>query len=435
MKFYSTNNKNHKVSLKQAIFQSLPEDKGLYMPEFIPTCDGAFIGSLADLSFQEIAYEISRQLLQGEIEDVALKNMVDEAVNFPAPVVTLDKNAYVLELFHGPSMAFKDFGARFMSRIMAHFLQRGKKRLNILVATSGDTGGAVAMGFYDVPDIRVIILYPSGKVSPVQEQQLTTLGKNITALEVNGTFDDCQRLVKQAFLDEELNERLNLSSANSINIARLIPQTFYYFNAVAQIRSKGDKRPVVFSVPSGNFGNLTAGLISQRMGLPVHHFVAATNMNDEVPQYLQSGKFIPYPSRQTLSNAMDVGNPSNFSRMLDLFDKDADKMAAAISGYSFDDEETLSGIRHVFHQNKYVMCPHTSVAYLGLKEYLKEYPDMDLAGVFLSTAHPCKFPDVFDEEIKKQMAYPSQMEELKNKKKNAFLMNNDFEELKSFLLK
>ncbi|MGH2643488.1 MAG: threonine synthase [Chitinophagaceae bacterium] len=435
MQFYSTNNKSRCVSLNQAIFQSLPEDNGLYMPDFIPKFDNKFIQSLDSLSFQEIAYEVSRQLLHGEIEDTALKNIVEEAINFPAPVIALEKNVYVLELFHGPSMAFKDFGARFMSRAMEYFLKKGKRKLNILVATSGDTGGAVAMGFYDVPDIQVTILYPSGKVSPVQEQQLTTLGKNITALEIKGTFDDCQRLVKQAFLDKDLNRQLNLSSANSINIARLIPQTFYYFNAVAQIRSKGDKRPIVFSVPSGNFGNITAGLISQRMGMPVHHFVASTNINDEVPQYLQSGKFIPYPSKHTLSNAMDVGNPSNFSRMLDLFDKDVDKMASVISGYSFDDEETKAGIRHVFDQHKYVMCPHTSVAYLGLKEYLKEYPDKDLAGVFLSTAHPCKFPDVFEEDIKKQIVYPSQVAMLKDKKKNAVLMDNDFEALKVFLLK
>lgn len=434
MKFYSTNNKNSKVSLEQAIFHSLPEDNGLYMPEFIPKCDNIFINSLGTLSFQEIAYEISKRLLHDEIEDEILKNIVDDAVNFPAPLIALEKNAYVLELFHGPSMAFKDFGARFMGRLMAYFLKNKKKKLNILVATSGDTGGAVAMGFYDVPDIRVTILYPSGKVSPVQEKQLTTLGKNITALEVDGTFDDCQRLVKQAFLDKELNEQLNLSSANSINISRLIPQTFYYFNAVAQLRAKSDERPVIFSVPSGNFGNLTAGLIAQRMGLPVSHFVASTNINDEVPQYLQSGKFIAYPSKHTLSNAMDVGNPSNFSRMLDLFDRDADKMSALISGYSFDDKETLSAIREMFDQNNYILCPHTAIAYLGLKEYLKEYPGQNAAGVFLSTAHPCKFPDVYDEDIKKQIVYPSQVGELSDKKKSAVLMDNDFGKLKSFLM-
>lgn len=435
MKFYSTNNKNSRVSLEQAIFHSLPEDNGLYMPEFIPECDNVFINSLGTLSFQEIAYEISRQLLHDEIEDDILKDIVDDAVNFPAPVIALEKNVYVLELFHGPSMAFKDFGARFMGRLMAHFLKKEKKELNILVATSGDTGGAVAMGFYGVPDIRVTILYPSGKVSPVQEKQLTTLGKNITALEVNGTFDDCQRLVKQAFLDKELNEQLNLSSANSINISRLIPQTFYYFNAVAQLQAKGDKRPVIFSVPSGNFGNLTAGLIAQRMGLPVFHFVASTNVNDEVPQYLQSGKFITYPSKHTLSNAMDVGNPSNFSRMLDLFDRDADKMSAAVSGYSFDDKETLSSIREMFNYNNYILCPHTAIAYLGLKEYLKEYPGTDAAGIFLSTAHPCKFPDVYDGEMKKQLVYPPQVKELQDKKKSAVLMDNNFEELKNILLK
>jgi threonine synthase len=422
MKLYSTNNKSVKVDFEQAVFQSLPPDNGLYMPCSIPMISAEFLSAISSGSFQAIAYEVARTLLQGAIEEGALKNIIEETVNFPAPVVKLGRDAYVLELFHGPSMAFKDFGARFMSRVMAYFLQKEKKKLNILVATSGDTGGAVAMGFYEVPNIQVTILYPSGKVSPVQEMQLTTLGKNITALEVTGSFDDCQRMVKQAFLDKALNEKFNLSSANSINIARLIPQTFYYFNAYAQLRRSGDDRPVIFSVPSGNFGNLTAGLIAQRMGLPVAHFIASTNVNDEVPKYLQHGVFEPRASLHTLSNAMDVGNPSNFARMLDLFDHDVNAMRSRISGYSFTDEETLQAIEQVFGQKKYIMCPHTAIAYMGLKAYLKENAKENMAGIFLSTAHPCKFPDVYKEEIRKQLTYPPQAASFQGRQKNALLM-------------
>lgn len=435
MRFYSTNNKNNIVSFEEAVFRSLPADKGLYMPESIPIPGKDFFEKLPALSLQEISLKVAKCFLQDDIPVTALKKIVDEAINFPAPAVAIDKSTYVLELFHGPSMAFKDFGARFMSRVMAYFLERNKKQLHILVATSGDTGGAVAMGFYQVPGIRVTILYPSGKVSAVQEKQLTTLGNNITALEVNGTFDDCQKLVKQAFLDKELNEKVNLSSANSINIARLIPQTFYYFNAFARIRERGDNRPVIFSVPSGNFGNLTAGLFAARMGLPVYRFIASTNINDEVPQYLQSGKFIPRPSLHTLSNAMDVGNPSNFARMLDLFDKDAGKMNEVISAYSFDDVETLAGIRQVFEKTKYIMCPHTSIAYLGYKEYSQEYPGLDTAGVFLSTAHSCKFPDIYPDEIKKELQSPEQLAALGVNKKNTSSMENSFDDLKNLLLK
>lgn len=434
MKFYSTNNKNNVVSFQQAVFQSLPSDNGLYMPRTIPVLDNIFFEKLPFLSFQEISLEVARAFLQDDIPVTELQVIVDDAVNFPAPVVAIDKETYVLELFHGPSLAFKDFGARFMSRVMAYFLERNNKQLHILVATSGDTGGAVAMGFYDVPGIRVTILFPKGKVSPVQEKQLTTLGKNITALEIDGTFDDCQKLVKQSFLDKELNEKLNLSSANSINIARLIPQTFYYFNACAQVRNRGDKRPVIFSVPSGNFGNITAGLIAQKMGLPVLRFIASTNINDEVPQYLQSGKFIPKPSLQTLSNAMDVGNPSNFARMLDLFGHDVERMNEIISAYSFDDGETLTGIQQVFDKTNYLMCPHSSIAYLGLKEFMKEYPESDAVGIFLSTAHSCKFPDVYPDKIKKSLHYPPQLSILGEKRKNTFFMENNFNDLKKFLL-
>jgi threonine synthase len=435
MKLYSTHNRETRVTFERAVFQSLPADGGLYMPQVIPALAPSFLASLPARSFQEIALEVSRTLLGDDIPEAALKNIIDQAVDFPAPVVKLDPDTYALELFHGPSMAFKDFGARFMSRVMAYFLQKERKRIHILVATSGDTGGAVAMGFYEVPDIEVTILYPSGKVSPIQEKQLATLGGNISALEVEGTFDDCQRLVKQAFLDPSLNEALNLSSANSINIARLIPQTFYYFNAYAQLRKAGDDRPVVFSVPSGNFGNLTAGLIARRMGLPVRKFIASTNVNDEVPRYLRSGVFDPRPSMHTLSNAMDVGNPSNFARMLDLFDHDVHQMNAGISGYSFTDEQTLETIRAVAAGRDYVVCPHTAVAYAGLKRFLAETGTGELAGIFLSTAHPCKFPGVYDAGTKAKLTYPPQARALENKQKEAVLMDNDFGAFKRILMK
>lgn len=432
MKLYSTNNPQHIVDLEEAVFQSLPPDNGLYMPCEIPVLPKTFFEHIHDQSFQDISFTVAKALLGNSVDEVALKEIIEEAINFPAPVVPIEDQISVLELFHGPSMAFKDFGARFMSRLMAYFLKKESKEIHILVATSGDTGGAVALGFYDVPGIEVTILYPSGKVSPIQEKQLTSLDKNITALEIDGTFDDCQRMVKQAFLDQELQSKMNLSSANSINISRLIPQTFYYFNAYAQLQKKGNKPPVVFSIPSGNFGNLTAGLIAQRMGLPVGHFVASTNVNDEVPQYLKTGVFEPRPSLHTISNAMDVGNPSNFARMLALFDEDVQQMREKISGFSFTDEQTKAAIEKVFDETGYILCPHTAVAYLGLKQYL-EKAGQDLAGIFLSTAHPCKFPDVYPEKTGKAIAIPEQAKVLNSKEKHSILMKNDFSEFKSYL--
>lgn len=434
MNLYSTNNPEATVDFETAVFQSLPPDNGLYMPAMIPRLAPATLAALPSWSFEAIAFEAARVLLDGAIGDSALKNIISETVSFPAPVVQMTPDAYVLELFHGPSMAFKDFGARFMSRVMGYFLQRRKNALDILVATSGDTGGAVAMGFYKVPNIRVTILYPSGKVSPIQEKQLTTLGGNIRALEINGTFDDCQRLVKQAFLDRDLNTRMNLSSANSINISRLIPQTFYYFNAYAQLRREGDDRPVVFSVPSGNFGNLTAGLIAARMGLPVERFIAATNMNDEVPRYLSSGRFEPRPSLQTISNAMDVGNPSNFSRMLDLFDHDVALMGETVNGYAFTDERTREAIEEVFDTSGYIMCPHTSIAYLGLMQFLKEHGGGPYAPVLLSTAHPCKFEEVYGLKLRARLDYPPQVSSFGKSEKNAERMDPVFDTFKKRLL-
>src|SRR5471030_610530 len=365
MQLYSTNNPSTRVSFKEAVFNSMPQDKGLYMPVEIPRLDDKFINNLDRYTLPEIAFQVAKNLLGSDIPDDNVKAIIDDAINFYAPIVKLEDKVYVLELFHGPSLAFKDFGARFMSRVMAYFLEEGEKQLDVLVATSGDTGGAVALGFLGVPNTRVTILYPKGKVSEIQELQLTTNGQNIRAIEIDGTFDDCQALVKQAFTDKELNEKLRLTSANSINIARLIPQTFYYFNAYAQALKQG-KRKIVFSVPSGNFGNMAAGLLAWKMGLPVEHFIAATNVNDTVPQYLNTGVYQPKPSVATLSNAMDVGDPSNWVRIADMFRDDADKLKAIITGFRYDDEQTLAAIKQVDADYNYVVCPHTAIAWQAL---------------------------------------------------------------------
>jgi threonine synthase len=432
MKLYSTNNTDLNVSFKEAVFNSMPQDKGLYMPVEIPRLPQDFLDHLDKYSLPEIAYTVAKNMLQGAIPDNDLQALIDDAINFPAPVVKLEDNAYVLELFHGPSLAFKDFGARFMSRVMAYFLEDGEKQLDVLVATSGDTGGAVALGFLGVPNTRVTILYPKGKVSEIQELQLTTNGQNIRALEVDGTFDDCQALVKQAFTDAELNEKFRLTSANSINIARLIPQTFYYFNAYAQLLREG-KRKVVFAVPSGNFGNIGAGLLAWKMGLPVEQFIAATNVNDTVPSFLKTGVYQPKPTVATLSNAMDVSSPSNWTRIADLFKNDTAELKKLITGYSYNDEDTVNGIVQVFGKYKYVVCPHTAIAWLALADWLRKH-DSDITGVFLSTAHPCKFPDVFPESISKAVETPEQVKELQAKDHQATPLKADFNEFKSYLL-
>jgi threonine synthase len=432
MKLYSTNNTALNVSFKEAVFNSMPQDKGLYMPVEIPRLPQDFIDHLDKYTLPEIAYTVAKHMLQGAIPNDDLLELINDAINFDAPVVELEEHVYVLELFHGPSLAFKDFGARFMSRVMAYFLEAGEKQLDVLVATSGDTGGAVALGFLGVPNTRVTILYPKGKVSGIQEQQLTTNGQNIRALEVDGTFDDCQALVKQAFTDAELNQKFRLTSANSINIARLIPQTFYYFNAYAQLLRQG-KNKVVFAVPSGNFGNIGAGLLAWKMGLPVHQFIAATNANDTVPEFLKTGVYQPKPTVATLSNAMDVSSPSNWVRIADLFKNDTEALKELITGYSFNDEDTVSAIVKVFGAYKYVACPHTAIAWLALKDYLEKLSD-DTTGVFLSTAHPCKFPDVFPEEIGKAVEIPEQVKNLSAKPKQATALKADFNEFKSYLL-
>ncbi|PWS27521.1 threonine synthase [Pedobacter yonginense] len=433
MKLYSTNNKDLRVSFKEAVFNSMPQDKGLYMPVEIPALDSDFIENIEKYSLPEIAYQVAATLLKDEIPVEDLKAIIEDAINFEAPAVKLDDHTFVLELFHGPSLAFKDFGARFMSRVMAYFLKDGEQLLDVLVATSGDTGGAVALGFLGVPNTRVTILYPEGKVSPIQELQLTTNGANIRAVEVKGTFDDCQALVKQAFADDELNTKFRLTSANSINISRLIPQTFYYFNTYAQLKKQGFK-DVIFSVPSGNFGNIGAGLLAYKLGLPVKQFIAATNVNDTVPRFLQSGIYETKPSTQTYSNAMDVGAPSNWVRIMDLFSGNVDELKKVVTSYRFDDEETLNGIKAIDSKFDYVACPHTAIAYLAIEKFRNENPDDQSAAVFLSTAHACKFPDIFPTNIADKIEIPVQLKALESKAKHADQLSVDFESFKIYLL-
>ncbi len=394
MLYHSTTTPTHEVALKEAILRSLPPDNGLYMPNTLPVLDASFWQIWRDLTFPEIGIAVADAFFGEDVPPQALVDIVEGTVTFDAPLVTLAPGDHILELFHGPTLAFKDFGARFMARLMA-WLTRGEDReLTVLVATSGDTGGAVASAFHNVPGTRVIILYPQGKVSGLQEKQLTALGGNITALEIDGSFDDCQALVKSAFLDRELSERLNLTSANSINLARLVPQTFYYIHAARQL-AEGIKP--TFVIPSGNFGNLTAGLLAMQLGLPVDHFVAATNRNDVVPEYLRSGDYNPRPSVPTISNAMDVGAPSNFVRMLALFGGSWESMRSRISGMTFNDDQTRAAIRTVKAIYDYDLDPHGAVGWLAAQKWRATHPGS--ATVTLETAHPAKFPDVMDAEL------------------------------------
>lgn len=428
MKLYSTKNKAATVTLAEAVMKGLPDDNGLFMPTEIPQLKQDFIDNLDQYSFEEIAYKVAMTLFGDTIPLKDLDQIIKNSVTFPAPVVELDEQKKVLELWHGPSLAFKDFGARFMSQLMSYFNRKNDKELVILVATSGDTGGAVAAGFYKALGIKVVILYPKGKVSYLQEKQLTTLGENITALEVDGTFDDCQALVKQAFLDQDL-KHIRLSSANSINIARLIPQSFYYFEAYKQLKDK--TKPVVFCIPSGNFGNLTAGLLAQKMGLPVYGFIAATNANDVVPKYLETGKFIPRSSVRTISNAMDVGNPSNFARMLDLYDAVWNDMTKNIHGFAYNDAETRQAVLEIKEKYNYVMDPHGAVGYLALKEYQKDYPNTQ--GIILETAHPAKFKPDMEEIFGHEIEVPERLAILADKQKVTTELGIDYEGFKSFL--
>ena len=432
MKYYSTNSKNKFFSFEQAVMKGLADDGGLFMPEFIPSLPKEFFANIESKSVTEIAIEVSKQFIEDEIPQTKLEEIITEAINFPAPVVELEKNLFVLELFHGPTLAFKDFGARFMAKTMGYFAQKENSHLNILVATSGDTGSAVANGFYNTPGINVYILYPKGKVSKIQEQQLTTLDKNITALEIDGTFDDCQRLVKSAFVDSELTSKLNLSSANSINIARLLPQSFYYMEAYKQIPDKS--LPVVFSVPSGNLGNITAGLLAKKMGLPIHKFVGATNKNDVFTEFIQSGNFNPRASVQTLSNAMDVGNPGNLARIVDLYSSSIENIRNDIYSATFNDEQTREAIKEVYKKSNYVIDPHGAVGYLALQKFLKENPNQEFTSIVLETAHPAKFKDVVEEELSIEVEIPERLATCLTKEKRAVELSFDYNSLKEFLL-
>lgn len=429
MYFYSTQNKNHRVSLREAVLHSLAPDNGLYMPQHIPILPPSFFSQAHSLSFAEIAYCVAKPFLENDIPENVIKKIIDETISFDAPLIALEENIFALELFHGPTLAFKDFGARFMARLVTYFTTKQERETIVLVATSGDTGSAVANGFYDCTGLRVIILYPSGKVSPLQEKQFTTLGKNITALEVDGTFDDCQRLVKQAFLDEDLNKLFFLTSANSINIARLIPQMFYYFYAWSRL---ANKKHVVFSVPSGNFGNLIAGLMAKKMGLPIRQFLASTNANDVVPIYLKSGGFEPRASVSTCSNAMDVGNPSNFVRMLDLYNNNWESIKNDVQGFAFSDEETKAAMQQVFNTSSYTLDPHGAIGYMGLKKYLTN--NILCTGVFLETAHPAKFLEVVESTLEKKIEMPSTLVSFAGKEKKSIRCESDYKKFKTILV-
>ena len=421
MIYHSTNNPAHRVDLKQAILRALPPDNGLYLPDVLPVLGEDFWAGWRDLTFQQIGHAVAEAFFGTDVPDAALREIVDGTLTFDAPLVTLAPGDHLLELFHGPTLAFKDFGARFMARLMA-WLTRGEDRLlTVLVATSGDTGGAVASAFHQVPGTRVVILYPQGKVSGLQEKQLTALGGNITALEIDGSFDDCQTLVKSAFLDRELAARFDLTSANSINLARLVPQVFYYIHAARQLPA--GVRPV-FVVPSGNFGNLTAGLLAMKLGLPVAHWVAATNRNDVVPEFLRTGSYAPRPSVATISNAMDVGAPSNFVRMQAIFGGSWQAMQTAIHGMAFTDEQTRAAIREVKARHDYVIDPHGAVGWLAARQWRADHPGSTT--ITLETAHPAKFADVMDAELgHDSVPIPDRLATLANRAKVAVQLGTD----------
>ncbi|MEP2025110.1 MAG: threonine synthase [Reichenbachiella sp.] len=427
MKYYSTNKQVPEVSFEKAIFQGLPDDNGLYMPKEIKQLPAEFFDNIHDMPLHEIAYQVAKCYIEDEIPEKELREIVEGTLAFDLPLIEVEDNVYALELYHGPTCAFKDVGARFLARCLSYFSRQSDKKATILVATSGDTGSAVASGFLGMKNINVVILYPKGKISKIQEQQLTTLGENITACEVEGTFDDCQKMVKDAFLNLELKEKYNLTSANSINMARLVPQSFYYFWTYAML---GEENELAISVPSGNYGNLTAGLLAKKMGLPIKQFIASTNANDIVPAYLKSGNFEPRQSVETISNAMDVGNPSNFYRMNDLFGADVETFRKELIGYTYTDEETSGTIKKVYGETGYLLDPHGAVGYLGLKEYLKEN---QAVGVFLETAHPAKFLDVVESIIEEKVEIPQRLQDYIDRKKVAIGMNADLGQLEEVL--
>ena len=429
MNYYSLNKIAPISTFKNSVIKGLAPDKGLYFPESITPLPTSFFDTIEHLTNETIAYETIKQFVLPEIPEDDLKQIVSETLSFDFPVVTLTNSISTLELFHGPTMAFKDVGARFMARCLGYFNKENTQEVTVLVATSGDTGGAVAHGFLGVKGVKVVILYPSGKVSDIQEKQLTTLKKNITALEVNGTFDDCQAMVKQAFLDESITNHKQLTSANSINVARWLPQMFYFMFAYKQLKNKHEK--LVFSVPSGNFGNICAGMMAQQLGLPVAHFVASNNANKVVTEYLLTKNYEPKPSVQTISNAMDVGNPSNFVRIEAIYNNDFQYLKQHLSSYSFTDTQTINALKELYNEYNYVADPHGAVGYLGAKEYLKERPDSHV--VFLETAHPTKFLDVVEATIQENVELPEQILKVMDKKKQSIKIST-YEELKSFLL-
>ncbi len=433
MKYYSTNKNTPAVSLKEAVVKGLAADNGLFMPERIEKLPASFFDNIQNLSFQEIALEVAMKFFGEDIETNRLKEIVYDTLEFDCPLVHVSDSIYALELFHGPTLAFKDVGARFMARLLQYFLGKTQGQVNVLVATSGDTGSAVANGFLGVDGIHVYVLYPKGKVSQIQESQFTTQGQNITALEIDGTFDDCQHLVKTAFLDEELNKNLVLTSANSINVARFLPQAFYYFNAYARLKEAGELegKELVVSVPSGNFGNLTAGLIAAEMGLPIAQFIAANNENDVVFEYLKTAEYKTRPSVETIANAMDVGTPSNFARILDLYNHSHAIISKKIKGYRYSDAEIKKVVAQTFAETGYICDPHGACGFQSLKEYLSG----NQVGVFLETAHPAKFKETVEDIIgKEKLRLPGKLAAFMKGKKQSTGLNKDYQVFKRFLM-
>jgi len=430
MKYYSTRNRNLRKSLEEAVTQGLAEDHGLFMPEMIPRFEVSFFRDIRRLNFQEISLNVARKFFAADLPAGDLEKITLDAINFDTPLVHVHDKIFTLELFHGPTFAFKDVGARFMARLLGYFIRGYSREVHVLVATSGDTGSAVANGFWKVPGIKVHILYPEGLVSAVQEHQFTTLGENISALEIKGNFDECQRLVKAAFVDPELTTRITLTSANSINIARLIPQSFYYFNGFAQLVS--NSHDLIIAVPSGNFGNLTAGMIAGKMGLPVKKFIAATNINDIVPEYLMTGNFIPRPSAATIANAMDVGNPSNFDRILDLYGHSHSKITEAVSGYRYTDDQIRKTIGKVYNKYGYILDPHGATGYQALADHTRKLSET--MGFFIETAHPAKFADIVEDVIGEKIDIPQSLLDVMLKTPVKTTLSADYKDLRDYLL-
>lgn len=432
MNYYSTNGKAPKATLQEAVVKGLAPDKGLYMPEHIHMLPDSFFKNIGTLSLQEISHEVANAFFGEDIEKETLKEIVYDTMNFEIPLVQVTDSIYSLELFHGPTLAFKDVGARFMARLLGYFIRKqGQNDVNVLVATSGDTGSAVANGFLGVEGIHVYVLYPKGLVSEIQEKQFTTLGQNITAIEIDGTFDDCQRLVKSAFMDETLNQKMNLTSANSINVARFLPQSFYYFHAYAQLVRAGKADNMVFCVPSGNFGNITAGLFGKKMGLPIKRFIASNNRNDIFYKYLQSGIYSPRPSVATLANAMDVGDPSNFARVLDLYQHSHEAICKEISGSMYTDEQIAGTMQTVFNTYGYVCDPHGACGIQGLLDGLKKGE----TGVFLETAHPAKFKEKVDTILGQSIEIPAKLQSFMKGTKQSVSMSTEYNDFAAFLMR